>query len=60
MRERKNQKRLLINAFCINLYVDFINLKFRKRKAQKKVKASKYFYALTLNKIKIKKVINLE
>jgi len=58
--KKKKKKCLLRNVSCINLYASFINLKFRKRKTQEKVKISKHFYALTLNKIKIKKVINLK
>jgi len=58
MRKRKNRKRSLTSASRINLYASLINLKFRKRKAQEKVEASKHSYASTLNKIKIKKAIN--
>ncbi len=60
MRKRKNRRRSLTSASCINLYASFINLEFRKRKAQEKVEASKHSYALTSNKIKIKKAINLK
>ena len=58
MRKRKNRRRSLTSASRINSYANFINLESRKRKAQKKVKASKHFYALTLSKIKIKKAID--